>query len=112
MERVRPVWPPSVESRLSGCSFSMMRLTRVQGQRFDIDVVGHGVVGHDGGGVGVDQDDLQALLLQRAAGLGARVVKFGGLTDDDRAGADDHDFSQFRIQRHCRFPPNKDSMMQ
>ncbi len=29
--------------------------------------------------------------LQRLAGLGAGVVEFAGLADDDRAGADDHD---------------------
>ena len=48
-------------------------------------------VRHDGGRVGVDQADAQALLLEDAAGLGARVVELAGLTDDDRTGADYQD---------------------
>ena len=52
-------------------------------------MVGHGLICHDGGGVGVDEDDLNPLLLEGAAGLGAGVVKLGRLTDDDGAGADD-----------------------
>jgi hypothetical protein len=49
------------------------------------------VVGHDRGGVAVDQDDLVALFTQRLAGLHARVVELAGLADDDRAGANDED---------------------
>ena len=32
-----------------------------------------------------------ALLLQRLAGLHARIVEFAGLANDDRTGADDED---------------------
>ena len=32
-----------------------------------------------------------ALFAQRLAGLGAGVIELAGLTDDDRAGADDED---------------------
>ncbi len=73
-----------------------------RGQGLQVDRVGDGVVGHDGGGVGVDQDDLQALLLQRAAGLGACVVKFGGLADDDGAGADHQYLLDGCILRHYK----------
>ena len=59
--------------------------------RLDVGPVGHLGVGHDGGRVRVDQDDLVALLAQRLARLGARVVELAGLADDDRAGADDQD---------------------
>ncbi len=41
-------------------------------------------IGHDGGRVGVDQDDLIAQLSQGLAGLGAGIVEFAGLADDDR----------------------------
>ena len=58
-------------------------------QRFHVDLVRDGGVGHDGCGVTVAEDDLVALFLQGEAGLGSRVVKFGGLSDDNRAGADD-----------------------
>ena len=61
------------------------------GDRFDVGGVGEVGVGHDRGRVGVDQDDPDALFAQHAAGLGAGVVEFAGLTDDDRAGADDED---------------------
>ena len=51
-------------------------------------MIGHSAVGHDGSRVGVDQDDVKALFLQGPAGLGAGVIEFGRLADDDRAGAD------------------------
>ena len=63
----------------------------LRGDRLDVGGVGELRVGHDGGRVGVDQDDPQALLLEHAQRLGAGVVEFGGLADDDRAGADDQD---------------------
>ena len=61
------------------------------GDRLDVGGVGELRVGHDRGGVGVDQDDADALLAQHPAGLGAGVVELAGLADDDRAGADDQD---------------------
>ena len=75
-------------------------LDRVQGHRLDIYLVCHGLIGHDRGRVGVYQDDLQALLAQRAARLRARVVKFGRLADYDRAGAQYHNFMDIFSQRH------------
>ncbi len=69
-------------------------------QRLHIHPVGNVGIGHDGGGIGIDQDDFQPFLFQGPAGLRAGVVKFGCLTDDDRAGTDDHDFSEIRTFRH------------
>ena len=66
-------------------------LHRLPGDRLDVGGVGHHRVGHDGGRVGVDQDDPVALLAQRLAGLGAGVVEFAGLADDDGASANDQD---------------------
>ena len=105
--RFRPVWPPRVGRMASGCSFSMIRVTDSGGQRLDIDMVGDVVVGHDGGGVGVDQHDLHALLLQGAAGLGAGVVELRRLADDDGAGADDQhlfDIGSLGIGDHPSLP--------
>ena len=61
---------------------------KVQRQRLDIDPVRDRGIGHDRRRVGVDQDDLIALLAQRLAGLAARIVELGRLTDDDRSGSD------------------------
>ena len=61
------------------------------GDRLDVGGVGHLRVGHDRRRVGVDQDDLVALLAQRLARLRAGIVELAGLADDDRAGADDQD---------------------
>ena len=61
------------------------------GDRLDVGGVGEAGIGHDGGGVGVHQDDAVALGFQGLAGLRAGVVELAGLADDDRAGADDHD---------------------
>ncbi|RMU21617.1 hypothetical protein ALP35_05604 [Pseudomonas savastanoi pv. glycinea] len=59
--------------------------------RLDVGRVGHGRVGHDGGRVGVHQDDAVTLFAQCPAGLGAGVVEFTGLADHDRAGAENQD---------------------
>ncbi len=61
------------------------------GDGLDVGGVCHLRVGHDGGRVGVDQNDAVALLAQGFARLGAGVVKFAGLADDDGAGAEDQD---------------------
>ncbi|MNU91376.1 hypothetical protein D3C71_812600 [compost metagenome] len=61
------------------------------GDGLDVGGVRHLGVGHDGGRVGVHQDDAVSLLAQSLAGLGAGVVEFAGLTDDDGAGAEDQD---------------------
>ncbi len=61
------------------------------GDGLDVGGVGHLRVGHDGGRVGVHQDDAVALLAQGLARLGAGVVEFAGLADDDGAGAEDQD---------------------
>ena len=63
----------------------------VGGDRLDIGAVGGLRVGHDSGRVGVDENDLVALLAQGLAGLGAGIVELTGLADDNGAGADDED---------------------
>ena len=74
-------------------------------QRLNIHMVRDILVRHDGGGVGVDQHHLQPLLLQGAAGLGAGIVKLGGLTDDNGAGAQYQHLLDIRILRHYLSPP-------
>ena len=54
----RPVCPPKVGSRASGRSFSMILSHDLRGDGLDVGPVGHLRVGHDGGGVGIDQHDL------------------------------------------------------
>ena len=66
-------------------------LHHVRRDRLDIGRVRQLRVGHDRRRVGVHQNDPVAVLLQRLAGLGARVIKLAGLPDDDRPGADDED---------------------
>ena len=68
--------------------------------RLDVGGVRHGRVGHDGGGIGVHQNDAIALLAQGLAGLGARVVELAGLADDDRPGAEDQDAVYVSALRH------------
>ena len=71
-------------------------LDDLYGQRLDINPVGNVAVGHNSGRVGVDQNGGYPFLAQGFAGLGAGVVKLGGLADDDGAGADYQDFVQLR----------------
>ncbi len=41
------------------------------------------LIGHDGGGIGIDQHHFNAFLLQRTGSLGAGIVEFTGLADYD-----------------------------
>jgi len=66
-------------------------LDRGHRQRLEVDRVCHPGVGHDGGGVVVEQDGPDAFLSQRSAGLRPGVVELGCLADDHRARADDED---------------------
>ena len=75
-------------------------LNGLDGHRLDVDLVRHGLVGHDGRRVGVYQNDLQTLLAQCAARLRACIVELGRLTDDDRAGAQYHYLMNILAQRH------------
>ena len=61
------------------------------GERLDVDDVRYVLVGHDGGGVRVDEHGRDALLAEGLARLRAGVVELGRLPDDDRPGADDED---------------------
>ena len=76
------------------------RRHKLRGQRLDVDAVGHLDIGHDGGRVAVDKDDLNALLAEGAAGLGAGVVKLSSLADDNRSRADDKDLPDVGPLRH------------
>ena len=89
---LRPVWPPSVGSRASGRSLLDDLGDDFPGDRLDVGAVGRLRIGHDGGRIGVDQDDLIALLAQGLARLGAGVIELARLADDDGAGADEQDF--------------------
>ena len=78
------------------------------GQRLHIHLVGDRGVGHYGGGVGVCEHDLIALLAQGEAGLGAGVVEFGGLAYDDGAGAYDEYLAYVGALRHFSSPSPAD----
>ena len=58
--------------------------------RLDVSSISEFRVGHDGRRVAVHQDDSQALGLENATSLGARVIKLACLTNHDRARTDDH----------------------
>ena len=75
MARFSPACPPSVGSTLSGFSFRDELLYHLNSQRLDIDTVRDVFIRHDGRRVGVQQNNLKPLLLQRTARLCPRVVK-------------------------------------
>ncbi len=78
------------EQRVGALALDHLR-HRAGQQRLDVRRVGELGVGHDRGGVGVDEHHLVALLAQHLAGLHAGVVELGGLPDHDRPGAEDQD---------------------
>ena len=78
----------------------------VKFERLHINLVGYMGIGHDGGGVGVNQDNLVAFFFQCKAGLCACIVEFCCLADDDGAGAYNHYFLDVCSSRHCGCPPS------
>ena len=64
---------------------------RLRLERFEIHMVCDDRVGHDGRRVGIDEGDLDAFFLQTAGSLDYRVVKFAGLSNDNRSAANDED---------------------
>ena len=70
------------------------------GDGLDVGAGGGLGVGHDGGRVGVDEDDLVALLHQDAAGLGAGIVELAGLADHNGTGTDEQDLFDVSAARH------------
>ena len=79
-------------------------LDKFGGDGLDIGAVGKTRVGHDGRRVGVDQDDLKAILLEHLAGLCAGVVELTGLTDNDGARTNDEDALDVSTFRHVSSP--------
>ena len=75
-------------------------LDKLGGDGLDIRAVGKTRVGHDGRRVGVDQDDLKAILLEHLAGLGAGVVELTGLANNDGARTNDEDALDVGTFRH------------
>jgi len=75
-------------------------LQHLPANRLDVGRIRHVRVGHDGGGIGIDQDDAVALLLQRLAGLRAGIIELARLADHDRPGADDENALDVGTLRH------------
>ena len=82
-------------------------LDKLGGDGLDIGAVGKTRVGHDGRRVGVDQDDIKAILLEHLAGLGAGVVELAGLADDDGARTNDEDALDVSTFRHVSSPRSR-----
>ena len=84
-------------------------LDKLGGDGLDIGAVGKTRVGHDGRRVGVDQDDLKAILLEHLAGLGAGVVELTGLANNDGARTNDEDALDVSTFRHVSSPRSQRS---
>ena len=78
----------------------------LRGHRLDVGPVGEVRVGHDGGGVAVQEHHLVPFLFQRLASLGAGVVELARLADDDGAGADDDDLLDVGTFGHMKTTPS------
>ena len=76
-----------------------------QCQRFHIDLIRNGRIRHNGGGIGITEDHLIALLFQRQTGLCAGIVELCCLADDNGTGTDDQYFMDICSLRHDRIPP-------
>jgi len=75
-------------------------------QGFDIDRIGHGGIGHDGGRVGIDKDDPVTLLPQGLAGLHTGIIELARLADDDGSRTDEQDRLDVTAPRHQTTTPS------
>ena len=75
-------------------------------QRLNIYMIGNVLIRHDGGGVGVDQHHLNALFPEAPTCLSTGIVKLSSLSDDNRAGAQNHYLLNAFILRHVSSPPS------
>ena len=74
-----------------GLFFGDDALKNARIQRFDVGRVRRIRVGHDRRRIGIHQNNAVPLFPKGLAGLGTGIVKFTGLADNDRAGAENHD---------------------
>ena len=74
----------------------------IRGERLDVGAIRHIRIGHDRGGVAVHQHHLKPLGPQGLTSLGARVIKFTGLADHNRARTQQQDATQIRATGHGR----------
>src|SRR5207253_11306787 len=68
--------------------------------RLDVGPVSELRIRHDGRRIRVDEDDLEALFLQRLRRLCTRIVELSPLTDDDRTGANNQNSVDVGSLRH------------
>ena len=87
------VCPPNWTITPSGFSRSTIAHHVLERQRLEIEPVGNVVVGRDRLGIAVDHDGLEAVILQREAGMDAAVVELDSLPDPVRAAAEDYDLA-------------------
>ena len=101
MATFSPVWPPKRRQQRVR-SFPLDDLGHhFPGQRFNVGPIRRVGIGHDRGGIAVDQHHLVLLFAQGLAGLRPRIVELAGLSDHDRAGPDQQDFSQVVTSWHA-----------
>ena len=96
---------------ISGVTLGLDHLLHVGGgDGLDVGRVGELRIGHDRRGIGIDQAHPQAFGLEDPAGLCARIVELGGLTDDDRSGSDDQDVLEVGTAGHqARAPCSRET---
>ncbi len=73
-----------------------------KGNWFDINPVSDIHIGHDGRRIAVDKDDFHSFFTKGTAGLGAGIVEFCRLTDDDGPGADDKYFFNILVDHFLK----------
>lgn len=71
-------------------------LDELRGHGAYIGAVREAGIRHDGGRIGIDENDFIALVAEGLTGLGARIVELASLANDDRAGTEDHDLLDVR----------------
>ena len=104
------VLPTEIITAVEDCGFfesiPLWAVTLIGGLLITVlSFIRNGRIRHNGGGIGITEDHLIALLFQCQTGLCASIVELCGLADDNGTGTDDQYFMDICSLRHDRIPP-------
>ena len=68
------------------------------GDWLDVSAIGHFWIGHDGGGIRIDQHHRIAFFAERLTRLRAAIVEFATLSNDDGSGADEKNLARRSVR--------------
>ena len=94
----------SLRAAAAGASAVCHLFNTFDRKRFNISFVRHAGIRHDRGRIRIHQNHFVALFFQSLASLGAGIIEFASLPDNDRPGTNDQNFLNIATTRHNSVP--------